>query len=89
MSGKRANGEGSISYDRRRKRYRAKITIGWEINEETGRSKQIVKTIGSNYKTKCVLRYLKMRLTCVFLQRYPHHTTANFICQQTFSNIHL
>ncbi len=52
MSGKRANGEGSISYDRRRKRYRAKITIGWEINEETGRSKQIVKTIGSNYKTK-------------------------------------
>lgn len=52
MSGKRANGEGSISYDSRRKRYRAKITIGWEINEETGRSKQIVKTIGSNYKTK-------------------------------------
>lgn len=52
MAGKRANGEGSISYDGRRKRYRAKITIGWEYNEETGRTKQIVKTLGSNYKTK-------------------------------------
>lgn len=52
MAGKRSNGEGSISYDSRRKRYRAKVTIGWELNEETGRSKQIVKTLGSNYKTK-------------------------------------
>lgn len=52
MASKRANGEGSISYDKRRKRYRAKVTVGWELNEETGRSKQIVKTIGSNYKTK-------------------------------------
>lgn len=52
MGGRRSNGEGSISYDSRRKRYRAKITVGWEINEETGRSKQIVKTLGSNYKTK-------------------------------------
>lgn len=52
MAGKRANGEGSISYDSRRKRYRAKITVGWEFNEETGRTKQIVKTLGSNYKTK-------------------------------------
>ena len=31
MAGKRANGEGSISYDKRRKRYRAKITIGSQI----------------------------------------------------------
>ena len=52
MAGKRANGEGSISYDKRRKRYRAKITIGWEIDNETGRVKQVVKTLGSNYKTK-------------------------------------
>ena len=52
MAGKRANGEGSISYDSRRKRYRAKITVGWELNEETGRTKQIVKTLGSNFKTK-------------------------------------
>lgn len=52
MAGKRSNGEGSISYDKRRKRYRAKVTIGWELNEETGKSKQIVKTLGSNYKTK-------------------------------------
>lgn len=52
MAGKRSNGEGSITYDKRRKRYRAKVTIGWEENEETGRSKQIVKTLGSNYKTK-------------------------------------
>lgn len=52
MAGKRSNGEGSISYDKRRKRYRAKITVGWEINEETGKTKQIVKTLGSNYKTK-------------------------------------
>lgn len=52
MAGKRSNGEGSISYDSRRKRYRAKITIGWEVDEKTGRSKQIVKNIGSNFKTK-------------------------------------
>lgn len=52
MAGRRSNGEGSVSYDSRRKRYRAKITIGWEFDEETGKTKQIVKTIGSNYKTK-------------------------------------
>lgn len=52
MAGRRSNGEGSISYDGRRKRYRAKITIGWELDEKTGKSKQITKTLGSNYKTK-------------------------------------
>ena len=52
MAGKRGRGEGSVTYDRRRKRYRARVTIGWETNEETGRTKQIVKTLGSNYKTK-------------------------------------
>lgn len=52
MAGKRSRGEGSITYDARRKRYRARVTVGWELNEETGRSKQIVKTLGSNYKTK-------------------------------------
>lgn len=49
---RRSRGEGSISYDKRRKRYRVRITVGWELNEETGRSKQITKTLGSNYKTK-------------------------------------
>ena len=52
MAGKRGRGEGSVTYDRRRKRYRARVTIGWETNEETGHTKQIVKTLGSNYKTK-------------------------------------
>ena len=52
MAGKRGRGEGSVTYDKRRKRYRARVTIGWETNEETGRTKQIVKTLGSNYKTK-------------------------------------
>ncbi len=52
MAGKRSNGEGSISYDKRRKTYRAKVTIGWELDQKTGRSKQITKTLGSNYKTK-------------------------------------
>ena len=52
MAGRRSRGEGSITYDSRRKRYRAKVTVGWEIDEETGKTKQIVKTIGSNYKTK-------------------------------------
>ncbi len=52
MSGRRSNGEGSISYDKRRnKPYRAKVTIGWELDEKTGRSKQITKDIGS-FKTK-------------------------------------
>lgn len=52
MAGKRANNEGSITYDVRRKRYRARVTIGWELNEETGRSKQIIKDLGSSFKTK-------------------------------------
>ena len=52
MAGKRSNGEGSISYDSRRNRYRVKVTIGWELDEKTGKSKQIVKNIGSNFKTK-------------------------------------
>lgn len=52
MAGSRSRGEGSIIYDKRRKRYRARVTVGWELNEETGRSKQITKTLGSNYKTK-------------------------------------
>ena len=52
MGKRRSNGEGSISYDSRRKKYRAKVTIGWELDETTGRTKQIVKTIGSNFKTK-------------------------------------
>jgi integrase len=50
--GRRSNGEGSVSYDSRRKKYRAKVTVGWEVDEDTGKTKQIVKTIGSNYKTK-------------------------------------
>lgn len=52
MAGKRANSEGSISYDKRRKRYRARVTIGWELNEKTGRTKQITKDLGSSFKTK-------------------------------------
>ena len=52
MSGKRSRGEGTITFDKRRKRYRARVTVGWEFDEETGRTKQIVKTLGSNYKTK-------------------------------------
>ena len=52
MSRKRANGEGSISFDKRRKRYRAKVTTGWEINEKTGKERQITKDIGSNFKTQ-------------------------------------
>ena len=52
MAGRRSNGEGSVSYDSRRKKYRAKVTVGWEFDEKTGKTKQIVKNLGSNYKTK-------------------------------------
>lgn len=52
MSGTRSRGEGSIIYDKRRKKpYRARITVGWELNEETGKSKQILKDLGS-FRTK-------------------------------------
>lgn len=64
MAGRRSNGEGSVSYDSRRKTYRAKVTVGWEVDEQTGKSKQIVKTLGSNFKTKgeasaALARYLQ------------------------------
>ncbi len=48
MGRKRSNGEGSVSFDKRRKRYRAKVTLGWDTDSKTGKSKQIIKTIGSN-----------------------------------------
>ena len=52
MGGKRSSGEGSVIYDKRRKKpYRARVTIGWEFNDETGKSKQVFKDLGS-YKTK-------------------------------------
>lgn len=42
------NGYGSISKmsGNRRRPWRVRITVGWEINEETGREKQISKTLG-------------------------------------------
>lgn len=42
------NGYGSITKmsGNRRRPWRVRITVGWEINEETGREKQISKTLG-------------------------------------------
>lgn len=52
MAGRRSSGEGGILYDKRRKKpYWVRVTIGWELNEETGRSKQVYKDLGS-YRTK-------------------------------------
>lgn len=52
MAGRRANGEGCVIYDKRRKKpYRARVTIGWEYNEKEGKSRQVYKDLGS-YKTK-------------------------------------
>ena len=50
-NGKRSNGEGQILYDKRRKTYRARVTVGWEMDIENGKMKQIVKSLGS-FKTK-------------------------------------
>lgn len=50
-SGKRSNGEGQILYDKRRKNYRARVTVGWELDEEKGKYKQIIKSLGT-FKTK-------------------------------------
>lgn len=46
---RRANSSGSIfkmKGGKRRKPWRVRITLGWEIDSETGKSKQIIKTIG-------------------------------------------
>ena len=46
---KRANGTGmifKIKGGSRRKPWRVRITVGWEFNELTGKSKQIIKTLG-------------------------------------------
>ena len=52
MAGRRSNGEGSVTYDKRRKKpYRARVTIGWDVDPETGTAKQIIKDLGS-FKTK-------------------------------------
>lgn len=51
MAGKRSNGEGSIIYDKRRKTYRARVTTGWETDWENGKTKQIIKNLGT-FKTK-------------------------------------
>ncbi len=46
---RRANSSGSIykmKGGKRRTPWRVRITSGWKIDKETGKSKQIVKTIG-------------------------------------------
>ena len=46
---RRANSSGSIfkmKGRKRRKPWRVRVTLGWEIDSETGKSKQIIKTIG-------------------------------------------
>ncbi len=46
---RRANSEGStfkMKGGKRRKPWRARVTIGWEVDKETGKCKQIIKTIG-------------------------------------------
>lgn len=47
---RRANGSGSIikmKGGKRRKPYRVRVTVGWELNEETGKAKQIIKDLGT------------------------------------------
>ena len=53
MAMKRANGDGSVYKlnGRRRKPWAARVTIGWELNAATGRSKQIYQPIGT-YATR-------------------------------------
>lgn len=46
---RRANGTGHVFKMKdksRRNPWRVRITVGWEINEATGKSKQIIKTLG-------------------------------------------
>lgn len=46
---RRANSSGSIYKMKgggRRKPWRVRITLGWELDKETGKSKQLIKTIG-------------------------------------------
>ncbi|MCD8153850.1 MAG: tyrosine-type recombinase/integrase [Clostridiales bacterium] len=66
MGGRRSNGEGSVSYDKRRGTYRARVTIGYDLDEEKGKCKQKTKDIGS-FKTKgeasrALAEYLKYPL---------------------------
>lgn len=46
---KRANGDGSVYKigGKRRKPFGARVTIGWQLDPETGRSKQIYQSIGT------------------------------------------
>lgn len=49
MAIRRANGSGSITNMKgrnRRKPYRVRITTGWEVDEETGKVKQIIRDLG-------------------------------------------
>lgn len=46
---RRANSSGSIfkvKDKKRRSPWRVRLTVGWEIDKETGKSKQIVKNLG-------------------------------------------
>lgn len=49
MAMKRANGEGSVYKigGKRRKPFGARITVGWQIDPETGASRQIYQSIGT------------------------------------------
>lgn len=50
MAMRRGNGQGSVIKDksgRRRKPFRARVTLGWEVNMETGKVKQVFAELGT------------------------------------------
>lgn len=66
---RRANGSGSVFKMKdktRRKPYRARVTVGWEINEETGRSKQVIKDLGTYATQKEAYNAIQAFLNCPY-----------------------
>lgn len=83
---KRANGTGGISRmkGRRRKPYRVRVTTGYEIDMETGKCKQVVKTLGT-YETLAEARRALDEYNCCPYDLSASNMTMNELFEKWYA----
>lgn len=83
MATKRGNGTGTISKvkGRLRKPYRVRVTVGWEVDETTGKAKQIVKNLGYFATKKEASFALEGFINC------PYNLNANAMLVKELYNL--
>ena len=84
----RGNGQGSILIHKNRtKPYEVQVTIGYEINEETGKSKRISKSLGY-YKTKTEAQQVLTSYLANNLENERKGNVSRFVENITFAQLY-